>query len=193
MSAIAFYTLGDSGAACALNGSAPSGAAVPDRSQSYGALAAQLVGRGGTAYGVDGIQQANEIVSRAASNGTQFARIYFIGHGRRSGDFIFRGQRVNEQFFRVSGQWTSTDNAARSRFAQALQQAAAATAEVWLYYCWSAGAFAQALINAGFTANQIHSTTSETVVHTDCRVNRQHQVVPVPRVSPLHSHGATAD
>ena len=168
MPALAFWTTGDTWPACDTPASVPPGTRIPQNSDSYEALAHQLAGRDGVVRGVASIQAAMQIVRNAIVRNVRFRRIYFVGHGRRTGDFIFHGRRIAENSFHHEGQWSSTDNAARGPFASLVAQAAAPDAHVWMYYCWSRGNLAQALIGAGIDANRIHATHEETVVHSSC-------------------------
>jgi hypothetical protein len=169
MPALAFWTRGDSAAACEVNGTPQSAPGWPQNSDSYRLLATQLAGSRGLVHGVDCIQDASRIVQNAIARNARFDRIYFVGHGRRQGDFIFMGRRTAANSFQVGGQWTSTDNAQRQPFAALLAQVATAGVQVGLYYCWSRGTFMRALVAAGIPERQIRSTPNETVVHTACR------------------------
>ena len=187
MTAIAFYTTGDTDPAC------PGVPQSPSITSGYRTLANHFAP--GHAHGVPSIYDAVRVL-RDYTNGQPpvlFSEIHFVGHGEPDGRYVFGGRRdqTPNHRFHNGGQWCTTANSAIDMFLDALVAASRAPSpngrvRIFLHACWSAnggsngGRFAQE-ISDGFRRRrgphgEILGAPGQVITHVTCVMMRNGQI-----------------
>lgn len=192
MTAVAFYTTGDTDPAC------PSVQNSPTKTQGFATLASQLAP--GHAHGVTSLQDAAAVFRRYHSQQPPclFSEVHFLGHGKPDGSYIFNGRRdaSPSHHFHSNGQWCSTDNSAidllLDTLAAVLQAPSNGRVRIFLHACWSAtdgsggGRFAQELYDGlrsrGVPHGEVQGAAGMVTTHIDCVLRGQQITIrPVQR------------